>query len=186
MLNLQIMRKRLILWTFAAAALLFSAASCDFVRQLAGRPTAAQVEQIRLEREAAAEARRQARLDSLERVRRQRADSLAALDARLLDSLSHARGTILSPARLGGLASGSQPEARYTIVVGAFRNLPYAQRKQQLCVEAGYPASVVRFRNGLHAVAACPSDTLHVVVASLRTLREQGICPSEGWILMNE
>ena len=62
----------------------------------------------------------------------------------------------------------------------------YAQRKQQLCVEAGYPASLVRFRNGLHAVAACPSDTLHVVVASLRTLRERGICPSEGWILMNE
>lgn len=186
MLNLQIMRKRLILWTFAALALLLLAASCDFVRQLAGRPTAARVEEIRQERLAAEKAREQARLDSLERVRQQRADSLAALDARLLDSLSHARGTILSPARLGGLAASSQPEARYSIVVGAFRNLPYAQRKQQLCVEAGYPATVVRFRNGLHAVAACPSDTLHVVVASLRELRGKGICPSEGWILMNE
>ncbi len=185
MLNLQIMRKRLILWTFAAAALLLAASSCDFIRQVAGRPTAAQVEQIRRDRLAAEEARHQARLDSLRRVQQQLADSLAALDARLLDSLSHARGTILNPSRLGGIAA-TTPEAKYSIVVGAFRNLPYAQRKQKSCEEAGYPATVVRFRNGLHAVAVCPSDTLHVVVASLKELREKGICPQEGWILMNE
>ena len=53
------MKKTLVL--FLALALL-SVSSCDFVRTLAGRPTSAQVEQLRLEQMAAEEARHQARI----------------------------------------------------------------------------------------------------------------------------
>ena len=42
------------------AITLLCTGSCDFVRTLAGRPTTAQVEQIRLEQLAAEEARQQA------------------------------------------------------------------------------------------------------------------------------
>lgn len=169
----------------ALVALLMLASSCDFVRVVAGRPTAAGVEAIRQEQLAQEEARHQARLDSLRRVQQEMADSLAAHEAFLLDSLSHARGSIVSPSKLGGIR-GSKPQAKYSIVVGAFRNEDYAKRKQKTCMEAGYEASVVHFRNGLNAVVACPSDNLDQTLQTLKQLRAAGLCPAEGWILINE
>ena len=164
---------------------LLCVSSCDFVRTLAGRPTAAQVEQLRLEQLAAEEARQQARLDSLARVEKQMADSLAALEAHLLDSLSQANGTILNPAKMGGLFT-TKLETRYCIVVGAFRGRYYADRKLKACDEAGYKASIISFRNGLMAVAVCPSDNLNETVKTLNQLRGKGVCPPDSWILVNK
>ena len=175
------MKKTLVI----ALALGLLVSSCDFVRTLAGRPTAAQVEQIRLDRMAAEEARHQARLDSLARVEKALADTLAAREARLLDSLTQAKGTILNPAKLGGLFT-TKLEARYHIVVGAFRGRYYAERKLKSCNEAGYTATIVSFRNGLLAVAICPSNDLTETVKNLRQLRGTGVCPKDSWILVNE
>ena len=175
------MKKTLII----ACTLLVVVSSCDFVRTLAGRPTAAQVEQIRLDRMAREEALHQARLDSIRRVQQQMADSLAALEAHLLDSLSQAKGTILNPSKLGGLYA-TKLEARYCIVVGAFRNRTYAERKLKACNAAGYTASIISFRNGLLAVAVCPSNSLDQTLKTVRELRGQGVCPKDSWILINE
>ena len=158
---------------------------CDFVRTIAGRPTAARVEEIRKEQIAAEEARHQARLDSLKRVQQAMADSLAALEAHLIDSLSQARGTIVNPSKLGGLFT-TKLEAKYCIIVGAFRNRAYAERKLAACNRAGYTASIISFRNGLMAVSVCPSNSLDQTVKILKQLRGQGICPEDGWILVNE
>lgn len=158
---------------------------CDFVRSVAGRPTSADIEKMRrdkLVREAAAH---QARLDSMERVRQRMADSLAALEARLLDSLVQTNGTVLNPSRLGGLFT-TRLESRYYIVVGAFRNRAYAERKLKACNDAGYTATIISFRNGLLAVGILPSDNLNETLKRLRDLRGTGICPRDGWILMNE
>ena len=175
------MKRLLIL--LAACAVLFQ--GCDFVRTLAGRPTAGQVEAIRKERLAAEEARHQARLDSMKRVQQQMADSLAALESYLLDSLSQAKGTILNPSKLGGLFT-TRLDTKYCIVVGAFRNRSYAERKLKACNEAGYTATIISFRNGLNAVSVCPSDNLNETLKTLRQLRGNGICPQDGWILVNE
>lgn len=175
------MKKTLVI----ALAIGLLVSSCDFVRSLAGRPTAAQVEQIRLDRMAAEEARHQARLDSLARVEKALADTLAAREARLLDSLAQTKGTILNPAKLGGLYT-TKLEARYHIVVGAFRGRYYAERKLKSCNEAGYTATIVSFRNGLLAVAICPSNDLTETVKTLRQLRGTGVCPKDSWILVNE
>jgi predicted esterase YcpF (UPF0227 family) len=164
---------------------LLCTSACDFVRTVAGRPTAAQVEQMRIEQLAAEEARRQARLDSMARVEKQMADSLAALEKHLLDSLSQAKGTVLNPSKLGGLFT-TKLETKYCIVVGAFRNRYYAERKLKACNEAGYTATIISFRNGLLAVAVCPSDDLNVTLRKLKELRGKGICPADGWILVNE
>ena len=131
------------------------------------------------------EARHQARLDSMEKVQKALADSLAALEAHLIDSLSQARGTIVNPSKLGGLFT-TKLEAKYCIVVGAFRNRAYAERKLAGCNEAGYKASIISFRNGLQAVAVCPSNSLDETVKTLKQLRGKGICPPDGWILVNE
>ena len=177
------MKKTLVIAAALAAGLLVS--SCDFLRTLAGRPTSAQVEQIRLERLAAEQARHQARMDSMARVEKAMADSLAAQEARLLDSLAQAKGTILNPAKLGGLYT-TKLESRYHIVVGAFRGRYYAERKLRSCNDAGYTATIVSFRNGLLAVAICPSNDLTETVKTLRQLRGTGVCPKDSWILVNE
>jgi len=158
---------------------------CDFVRRLAGRPTAAEVEDIRIRQIEEEEARHQARLDSMKKVQQAMADSLAALEAHLIDSLSQARGTIVNPSKLGGLFT-TKLEAKYSIVVGAFRNRSYAERKLAACNDAGYKASIISFRNGLLAVAVCPSNSLDETVKTLKQLRGQGICPPDGWVLVNE
>ena len=176
------MKKTLIL---ALAITTLLAGSCDFVRRIAGRPTAAQVEEIRQERIRREEARLQATLDSLEQVKKRLADSLAAREAYLLDSLTQARGTVLNPAKMGGLFT-TKLQAKYCIVVGAFRTRSYAERKLTKCNEAGYPATIISFRNGLLAVSVCPSDDLNEVLKTLRQLRGKGICPEDGWILVNE
>ena len=176
--------KRSVILLLACAALLLG--GCDFVRTVSGRPTseelAAKESAIERARDAA---RYQARIDSLERVRERLADSLAALDAHLLDSLSQTKGTILNPTKMGGLYT-TKLSSRYYIVVGAFRTRSYAERKLTQCNEAGYTATIISFRNGLLAVAVCPSDSLNDTLKTLRELRGNGICPKDGWILVNE
>lgn len=159
--------------------------SCDFVRTIAGRPTSAQLETIRQEKIAAEEARHQAVLDSMERVRQHMADSLEALELHLLDSLTQAKGTILNPSKLGGLYT-TKLEAKYCIVVGAFKERRNAERKLKQCNDAGYTATIVSFRNGFNAVAICPSDSLNETLKTIKQIRGTGICPKDCWILINE
>lgn len=174
------MKKTLIL----AVMLLGVVSSCDFVRTLAGRPTSAQLEEMRMERMRAEEARHQAVLDSMERAEKALAEALAAREQELLDSLMQSRGTVLNPSKLGGLFT-TKLESKYCIVVGAFRNRSNAERKLTQCNEAGYTATIVSFRNGLLAVAVCPSDNLEETLKTLKQLRGTEVCPQDGWILMN-
>lgn len=174
------MKKTLIL----AVMLLSVVSSCDFVRTLAGRPTSARLEEMREERMRAEEARHQAVLDSMERAEKALAEALAAREQELLDSLTQARGTVLNPSRLGGLYT-TKLESKYYIVVGAFRNRTFAERKLTQCNEAGYTATIISFRNGLLAVSVCPSDNLEETLRTLKKLRGTEVCPEDGWILMN-
>lgn len=174
------MKKTLIL----AIMLLSVVSSCDFVRTLAGRPTSARLEEMREERMRAEEARHQAVLDSMERAEKALAEALAAREQELLDSLTQAHGTVLNPSRLGGLYT-TKLESKYYIVVGAFRNRTYAERKLTQCNEAGYTATIISFRNGLLAVSVCPSDNLEETLRTLKKLRGTEVCPEDGWILMN-
>ena len=174
------MKKTLIL----AVMLLSVVSSCDFVRTLAGRPTSARLEEMREERMRAEEARHQAVLDSMERAEKARAEALAAREQELLDSLTQAHGTVLNPSRLGGLYT-TKLESKYYIVVGAFRNRTFAERKLTQCNEAGYTATIISFRNGLLAVSVCPSDNLEETLKNLKQLRGTEVCPEDGWILMN-
>jgi hypothetical protein len=165
--------------------LAFLLSGCDFIRTLGGRPTSADLAARRAELDRIEALRRQERIDSLRRVEQARADSLSALENHLLDSLSRRKGTLLHPKRLGGLYT-SEIKGRYSIVVGAFRTMTYAEQKQKKCTEAGYPASIVSFRNGYNSVTICPSDTLSATLARLNALRGKGICPKDAWILVNE
>ncbi len=171
------MKRILVITALAAAVCLLG--GCDFFRQLAGRPTSRQIraKQERIEREAQLHQRR---LDSLKLVQKQISDSLATLD-----SLRDAKESLISTRQLTGGGKYDIPY-RYYVMIGSFSSPDNATRQAARAQEAGYPATLIPFRNGFTAVGCCPSDNLTEVYASLRKLREEEFCPSDAWILNNE
>ena len=140
---------------------------------------------MRVEKLRREELRHQARLDSMRAVQKQMADSLAALEVFLLDSLSHRNGAMYTSKRFGGMEA-SAIDRKFCIVVGAFREAGNAERMMLHCADLGYPATIVRFRNGLSAVAICQSDDLSEVVARLNAIRGGGLLPATSWLLNNK
>ena len=81
-----------------AVMLLLSLGGCDMFRRLAGRPTAEEVELMRIEKLKQEEAVRRHRIDSLAKVQKEKEDSIA-----IMDSLAQLKGTVLNPSEIGGL-----------------------------------------------------------------------------------
>lgn len=171
------MKKSLFLLMIVSMTML---TGCDFFRMLAGRPTSEEIESKKLEILKAQEAIEQARLDSLVREQKMVQDSLAALD-----SLKQQGGTILNPAKLGGLFS-TKLEARYYVIVGAFRQRTNAEVLLEKAAALGYKPALILFRSGMIAVGLCPVNTLPEAVASLKKVKMESFCPSDAWILVNE
>lgn len=160
-------------------ALLPFITGCDFMRKLAGRPTAEDVEMMRIELLRAEEAALQARLDSLEQ--RMIKDSLAALD-----SIRQLGGSILNPARLGGLFA-TKLESRYYIILGSFRSRANAEALYTVAKDAGYRPALIAFgKGGLIAVGVCPVNKLSDAYSSLNEVKKESFCPKDVWILVNE
>ncbi|NLZ19931.1 MAG: SPOR domain-containing protein [Bacteroidales bacterium] len=171
------MRKILVITALAVSVCLLG--GCDFFRQLVGRPTSKDIraKQERIEREAL---QHQQRLDSLKLVQKQISDSLATLD-----SLRDAKESLISTRQLSAGGKYDLP-FRYYVMIGSFSSPDNATRQAGRAQEAGYPATLIPFRNGFTAVGCCPSDNLTEVFASLRKLRAESFCPADAWILNNE
>ena len=172
-----LMKKSLII---LMAAAMMSLTGCDFFRSWAGRPTSEEIQAKRLEILRAQEAIEQARLDSLRREKQMVLDSIAALD-----SIKQQGGSILNPAKLGGLFS-TKLEARYYIIVGCFRQRSNAEVLLNKVSELGYQPALISFRNGMIAVGLCPVNTLPDALTSLKTVKEEPFCPTDVWVLVNE
>ena len=165
---------------------MMSLTGCDFFRSLAGRPTSEEIQAKRLEILRAQEIIEEARLDSLRREKQAILDSIAALDSlATLDSIRQHGGTILNPSKLGGLFA-TKLEARYYIIVGCFRQRTNAELLLNKASERGYSPALISFRNGMIAVGLCPVNTLADALASLRDVKEEPLCPTDVWILVNE
>lgn len=158
---------------------------CDYVRQLAGRPTSQDIEakRQRLEQEALVIRQRE---DSLRRVRemeqarqRREADSLATLE-----ELRGSGVKLVSSKRV--VSARAELPSRYYVIVGAFSVPEFATRQAGRADKAGYPATKIPFRNGLTAVGVSPSDNLVEVFTAWKKLRSEDFCPAEAWILEKE
>lgn len=159
-----------------------SLTGCDFMRRLAGRPTSEDIEQKRLELLRAEEAALQARLDSLRNAEQKMlTDSLAALD-----SLRQLCGSILNPAKLGGLFS-TKLESRYYIILGSFNRRSNAEALFNKVRSAGYTPALITFGKGtLVAVGVSPVNRLSDALEALTAVRKESFCPDDVWILVNE
>lgn len=175
------MKKTLIV----ALAMLTVVSSCDFIRTVAGRPTTAQLEQIRKDRIAAEEAARQARLDSIESAQKAAAELAAAREAHLLDSLSQAKGTVVrNPSKATSSPQNTaKQEGKYCIVLGVFGDSANAERKLNQSIQAGYPASYINYRNGKKAVVILPSNSLEETKNKLQEVRATF---PDAWLQINK
>ena len=153
---------------------------CDFFRTLAGRPTSEDIEKKKVEILRQEQEMLQARLDSIRREQQIVQDSIAALD-----SIRQYGGTILNPAKLGGLFA-TKLEARYHIIIGAFRVRANAETLLCKAKEAGYVPSLISFNNGMIAVGLCPSSNIVSAKESLKAVKAESFCPKDVWILLNE
>lgn len=160
---------------------------CDFFRILAGRPTSAEIEELRVEIQRVEAEALKARLDSLERVRVQRLrDSLARLDSlAVVDSIVIKAGPIQTSEKYKGVIAG-EAKARYYVVVGAFKSKVNAESFRNVVVKRGYVADLFSFKNGLHAIGVCPSDCISDIHKSLNVVSEDRFFPKGVWVIAFE
>ena len=166
------------------ALVMMSVTGCDFFRKVAGRPTSDVIEAKRAEIMLRKEQDRRdsiAYADSVAAVRRMQKDSAEAYAF-----LTNAGVMTFTPVRLGGV-SGSALQNRYYVVVGSFRHPSNAEYMLKNMSEVdGCRPELIRFRNGMIAVAAFPSDRLQDVVDGYRRVKTHPACPADAWILKNE
>lgn len=92
----------------------------------------------------------------------------------------------LNASKLGGIVSPVNI-AQYAIVVGAYHQEEYANKKAELLSEEqGYAPTIVQFHDGMLAVALFPSDDKDATIKKAEELKAAGICPVDGWILIND
>lgn len=162
-------------------AVMLSLGSCDLMRSLAGRPTSEDIEKKRVELLRAEEAALQARLDSLKNVeQRMLQDSLNALD-----SIRQIGGSVLNPAKYGGLFA-TRLEARYYVIIGSFRTRSNAENLLSKAQQCGYHPALISFRSGMIAVGLSPVNKLTDALAELKKVKQEAFCPKDAWILVNE
>ena len=122
----------------------------------------------------------EARYETLARELQSMKDSLNALD-----SISQYGGTVLNPTTLGGLFS-TKLEARYYVIVGAFRYRSNAETLFETARKYGYRPALISFRNGRMAVGLCPSNNIKDAFKGLKKVKQEPFCPSDVWVLLNE
>jgi len=169
-----------------SVSLLFLLSGCDFLRQLAGRPTSediaakrVQIAEEERQKEEAAKAE-QARLDSIRIAEQAVADSLALMEKVQKSSnrfypLSHLRR-----------AKAEDVPYRYSIVVGAFSVPKNAKRFAREYEAVGYDAITIPYGNNYTAVAVCGTDHLAQIWESLQKIKQESFCPKGIWVLVNE
>lgn len=168
--------------------LLLLCTACDSLRKLAGRPTSADIERKRQEIALVREQEHQKMMDSLAVLEKALKDSLNRVDSLEKTKLSRgtqARGTLLNPARMGGLFA-TKLDYRYYVVVGAFSQRANAEKMIGIVNKAGYVGVLICFKNGLNAVGVCQTDNLNSAYDSLDKVKGEKFCPADAWILVNE
>lgn len=169
-----------------AVVVVFTVTGCDFFRKLAGRPTSEEIEIKRQEMVADLKAkavREKEVQDSLVLAAKRVADSLAASSC-----LEESNVRVHSDSSLGGIAGDGVAEmavdADYRVIVGSFKDQGNADKMVAKVAAAGdFNPHQVKMRNGMIAVAACPSDRIQDVLAGMEEMKKCGVCPADAWIL---
>ena len=149
------MRTAVVLMAFA-----LSLTGCDFFRSLVGKPTSAELEQMKLEAQA--------------KIERERfvADSIKAAE---------------EAARLAALQSSEFPsveegDPRFHVIIGCFKVQNNAVNLRKVLTDNGYNPKKILFKNGFDAVSLFQSDNLEQAMRALWDFKDSPYCPEDIWI----
>ena len=141
------------------ATMLFT--GCDFFRSLVGKPTSKDLERMRQEEMARAEAQR-------------KQDSIANAEAMLQKELAEkeARKNILD-----------ESEGRYHIIFGSFKEDGNAEKMKARLEQHGYSPKILLFENGFEVVSVKAYDDYGKAYHDMmQVYLEMEICPDDIWI----
>ena len=158
-------------------ALTLGMTGCEFLRSVAGRPSAEQIAS-KADSIAAADAAQAAREAALAAARAYSADSLAAVNA-----LAGVQKITFSEVRR---LFAVTPGKRYAIMAGSFGEASNASALVKKISAAGCQAETMAHRNGHQAVAVSPTDDIVELYKAYKTLSGQNYLPADAWILVNE
>lgn len=137
-----------------------SLTSCDFFRSLVGKPTSAELEQIRIEAQKKAE-REKFVADSIK----------AAGEAARLSALAEEE-----------LPAVSDSDPRFHVIVGCFKITDNAVHYREKFIGNGYSPKRIMFKNGFEAVSLIQEDTMEKARAAMEKFMDSPLCPDDVWI----
>jgi len=170
-----IMKTNLLAVTFTTLLLAGSVVSCDFMRTLAGRPTSARLEEMKIEQKKAEESRRleQDRI-RIEKKNEEALNTLAGL------------GVVLKPASIIKSGIIDDLPLKYYVMIGAFSKVSNATRQADRATSAGYAVTVVSYGNGNKAVGIDAGNTPAELLDMFLKVSKEDFCPLEPWVLVKD
>jgi len=146
----------------ALAASLVMLTGCDFFRSLVGKPTSAEIEQMRLAAED--NLKKQMTLDS----------------ARMAEAAAAAAADSMSVEEKVPPITADCP--RYNVILGSFRVYSNADKMLKELDALGYTPKSIQFRNGFKLVSVFQGNGLSEAVGAMNNLRDKDFCPEDVWI----
>lgn len=155
-----------------------SLSSCDFLRSVAGRPTSAELNAVKKQKE-------EVRVDTVKVV-----ETVTVVDTVLVKEpeyqLEKRNGRLSVPFAYTHTDSKLtvEPEYSYYVLVGTYRQKGTMNKMISLAKEAGYKSYLLKYDNGLVSVGLCPSNRLGEAVDSYLRLKKEKFCPSDACVLI--
>ena len=159
--------KQIVTYIGMLAAVLALCQGCDFIRSSLGKPTSADLAEMRKAKEAAEQAARDSALAAVEREVQETAERMA---------------TKVTTDSTASTAAAASPLKKYYAVAGAFQQEAGAQHFIDKLQEKGFQVRTFDFKNGLKVVCIEGSDSLDDVRKDVAALREMKLSDSDPWI----
>lgn len=143
----------------ALLAVVFCVGGCDFVRKVAGRPTSAEIQAMKIETE--------------------QRDTV--VEEIILESLVPEEIPDVPVRDWSNLVSAELP-CGYYILVGVFSNATNASNQAAYACRCGYEPTLIPFTNGNTGVGVCGGD--YAAAAScFEAVKSQPFCPKDAFVL---
>lgn len=155
---------------------------CDFMRSVAGRPTSADLAQLR-----AAQVRKSA--ESVQVVPQseesEQPEEPAPIVEQPSDSVSKTGHLILRSGKEVAFAYEltDDASAKYFVLVGTFSNQANCDRMSRVARKGGYDVELIRLKGDLVSVGLCATDSFSEARSSLEKVAMEPFCPKDVCIL---
>ncbi|MGN1226946.1 MAG: hypothetical protein ACI4TL_06900 [Candidatus Cryptobacteroides sp.] len=154
---------------FLIGLTLCTVSSCDFFRSLAGRPTSEDLSE-------------QNTVQTTEIV--EEADPLPLENSGYQMKKRQGRLNVVFAYTHTNSTLKAEPEYKYYIVVGTYRQKPTRNKMISDARNAGYETYLLEYDNGLTSVALLPCDDLGQAIDAFAQVKQEKFCPKDACVLI--